>query len=141
MHYLGLDPGANGAAVLLCDAGQVADQFTFKGKTEHDIAEWVCALPPCSAALELVHSTPQMGCVSAFTFGRGYGFLRGLLCAAKIPFQGVRPLKWQNGLACRTKGDKNVTKAKAQQLWPKEKWTHANADAALIAEWLRRNHD
>ena len=79
-----------------------------------------------------------MGVVSAFTFGRSYGFLRGLLAANGIKREDVTPQKWQAELGCRSKGDKNVTKAKAQELWPNEKITHANADAMLIAEYARR---
>jgi hypothetical protein len=38
-----------------------------------------------------------------------------------------------------SKGDKNVTKAKAQQLFTQLKITHATADALLIAEFARRS--
>jgi hypothetical protein len=41
-------------------------------------------------------------------------------------------------MQCLTKGDKNVSKAAAQRLWPKLKITHANADALLIAEYGRQ---
>jgi hypothetical protein len=37
-----------------------------------------------------------------------------------------------------SKGDKNVTKRRAQQLFPQLKVTHAIADALLIAEYGRR---
>lgn len=35
----------------------------------------------------------------------------------------------------------NVTKAKAQELFPKEKVTHATADALLLATYCKRTHD
>ena len=60
------------------------------------------------------------------------------LIAAGIPFETVTPAKWQGAMGCRTKGDKNVTKRKAQDLFPGVKVTHAIADALLIAEWGRR---
>jgi hypothetical protein len=79
-----------------------------------------------------------MGVVSAFTFGRGYGGLLMALTALEIPFVDVSPQKWQGAIGCMTKGDKNVSKAKAQAMFPTIKITHAIADALLIAEWCRR---
>ena len=69
------------------------------------------------AYLEAVSSSPQMGVVSAFSFGRGYGNLEMALTAAGIPFERVRPQVWQKALGCMTKGDKNVSKRKAQELF------------------------
>lgn len=60
------------------------------------------------------------------------------LTAAGIPFDEVSPAVWQKYLGCLTGGDKNVTKAKAQQLFPHITVTHAIADAILIGEYLRR---
>ena len=92
----------------------------------------------CVAYIESVHSMPKQGVSSTFTFGRNYGFLRGCLCALEIPYHEVTPQKWQKALECLSHGDKNVTKARAQQLFPKLKITHAIADALLIAEYGRR---
>ena len=79
-----------------------------------------------------------MGVKSAFTFGEGFGWLCMALTAAGIPWRTVRPQAWQKELGCLTKGDKNVSKRKAQALFPELTITHATADALLIAEWLRR---
>jgi len=92
----------------------------------------------CKAYLEQISSSPQMGVVSAFTFGNGYGHLEMALTAAGIPFERVRPQVWQKALNCLTKGEKNVTKRRAQELFPSIKVTHINADALLIAEYGRR---
>jgi hypothetical protein len=91
-----------------------------------------------TAYLEQVHSSPQMGVKSAFTFGNGFGHLEMALTAAWIPFVRVSPQKWQGALGCRTGGDKNVSKARAQELFPDLKPTHATADALLIMEYGRR---
>jgi hypothetical protein len=85
------------------------------------------------AYIEQVSSSPQMGVVSAFSFGRGYGNLEMALTAAGIPFERVRPQVWQKAMGCMTKGDKNISKAKAQELFPDKKIIHATADALLIA--------
>jgi hypothetical protein len=57
------------------------------------------------------------------------------LTAACIPFARIRPQVWQKELGCLTKGDKNVSKRKAQELFPSMKVTHATADALLIAKY------
>jgi hypothetical protein len=60
------------------------------------------------------------------------------LTAAGIPFERVRPQKWQQAMGCMTKGDKNVSKRRAQELYPQLKITHATADALLIATYGTR---
>lgn len=82
------------------------------------------------------------GAVGIFTFGQGYGFLRGCLRTAKIPFESIRPQDWQAIVGCRTRGDKNVSKNRAIQFFRQmPKITHAIADALLIAEAGRRMKD
>lgn len=88
--------------------------------------------------MENVHSSPQMGVTSAFTFGHGVGALKMALVACSIPFQLVTPQTWQTKMGCRTGGDKNISKNKAQKLFPSVKVTHAIADALIIAEYGRR---
>ena len=90
------------------------------------------------AVLEAVNSMPGQGVASTFAFGRHYGFLRGLLVAYEVPWLDVRPAKWQTAMGCLSKGDKNVTKARAQQLAPSLKLTHATADALLLAIYCSR---
>lgn len=87
--------------------------------------------------LDKVTVTMQ-GATGTFTFGRGYGFLRGCLVTIGIPFEEVAPQTWQKHLDCKTGGNKNVSKGRAQQLFPHLKITHKIADALLIAEYGRR---
>ena len=142
MNYIniGIDPGQSGGIAIIYEDGSiVAEKMP---ETERDIWEFFYELKRTPAhiraALEKVHAMPKQGVSSTFTFGKGYGALRMALIAAGIPFVDVTPQKWQGDLSCKTGGDKNVTKAKAQQMFPTIKFTHATADAALIAEWMRR---
>lgn len=41
---------------------------------------------------------------------------------------------------CQTKGDKKISRSRAQELFPDAKVTHWNADALLIAEFNRRKY-
>ena len=100
---------------------------------------------PVTATIERVFSSPQMGVKSAFSFGASKGRLMMALTAANISYDEVTPQKWQRSLGCLSKGDKNVTKSKAEQLFPQASFvgnlsriTHAVADSLLIAEFCRR---
>lgn len=140
MIYFGIDPGKSGSISAIWDDGVPYTRSQSMADTEADIVDFLRSfdLESARAVIERVHSSPQMGVKSAFTFGQSYGFLRGILSSHKVPFVEVLPAKWQQVMGCRTKGEKNVSKAKAQQLWPHLKITHRNADSLLIAEYARR---
>lgn len=84
----------------------------------------------------------KMGAKSAFTFGHSVGVVVGVLAALGFRVELVTPQEWQRAMSCLTGGDKNVSKAAAQRIFPgfEGKITHANADALLIAEHGRRVH-
>jgi crossover junction endodeoxyribonuclease RuvC len=135
---IGVDPGANGGIALIDERGNAhAHKMP---DTLQDLFELLNSYSVgcdgnCRAYLEQIHSSPQMGVVSSFTFGNGFGHLEMALTAAGIPFERVRPQVWQKAMGCMTKGDKNVSKRKAQELFPNIKVTHAIADALLIATY------
>lgn len=137
MRVLGIDPGKSGGMALL-DSSADQPNYTKLSGTEADTAMFLRFAHVDFALIEKVHSMPKQGVSSTFTFGQSYGFLRGCLIALGIPFEEVTPRKWQAAMGCLSKGDKNVTKARAQQLFPSVKVTHAIADALLIAEYCRR---
>lgn len=149
MIYLGLDPGAGGgiAALTVLAKGTIEVSTFPMPATEADILELLKRLEwtnLCHAALEHVWSIPGQG--GAFAFGRNVGHLEMALTAAKIPFDKVLPKAWQKSLGITyAKGltnteKKNITKRRAQQLFPALTITHAIADALLLAEYCRRLH-
>ncbi len=139
-YILGIDPGWSGGAVVLDDAGRIVALESFAGKTEPEIINLVRNRLPAILAngfnpacyIEKVGPMPKQGVVSVFKFGWINGLLRGLVIGA-VPVFEVRPQVWQKALGCLTRGDKNISKAKAQMLFPSVYFTHATADAALIA--------
>ena len=140
--FIGIDPGISGGIAIIGDG--IAPWAVKMPETERDIWDTIRALKSWSdreafATIEKVHSMPGQGVASSFTFGRGLGSLRMALVAAEIPFADVTPQAWQKALGCLTKGDKNVSKAKAQELFPSLRITHYIADALLIAEFARRS--
>jgi len=136
--YLGIDPGQSGSIAAIMPSGN-ATWIKLDG-TDHDVAEWLRDFHSGQTVccIEKVNAMPKQGVSSTFKFGRSFGFLQGLLVALQIPFEFVTPQKWQGYMGCRTAGDKNVSKAAAQRLFPNLKITHANADALLIAEYCKR---
>lgn len=136
---IGIDVGASGAIAWIDERGKSCVEKM--PDTLQDLWELVVSISlnagtgglGVRAYLEAVSSSPQMGVVSAFSFGRGYGNLEMALTAAGIPFERVRPQVWQKAMGCMTKGDKNISKQKAQELFPDKKVIHATADALLIA--------
>jgi hypothetical protein len=159
MNYLGIDPGQSGGIALIRDVAVLATRMP---ATEGDVARFFAqSLIPLGirfCLIEKVHSFPEQGVASAFTFGRGTGLLIGLLLAHKIPFEEITPQDWQKilGIPPRVKKPrkpkpflqyppeesqtewKNRLRAKAQQLFPQIEITLATADALLIAETCRR---
>jgi len=148
MITIGIDPGKNGGIAWISDGKpcveKMPDTLADLWELIEDIRDGELATPRFNgehgykAYLEQVHSSPQMGVVSAFSFGNGYGHLEMALTAAGIPFERVRPQVWQKAMGCLTRGEKNVTKRKAQELYPQLKVTHATADALLIATYGTR---
>ena len=141
---IGIDPGSmSGGIAIVDDSGPWATKI--EGKTERDVCDIIQEAVGRGARGMIESVGPargrdgrKQGVASSFKFGRNYGFLRGCLIGLGIPFEEVSPGVWQRALGCLSKGDKNVTKAKAQQLFPHLKITHAVADALLIAEYARR---
>ena len=132
---IGIDPGTNGGIAWLTGGKACAEKMPDTLQDLWELLRDIASDGKCKAYLEQVHSSPQMGVKSAFTFGNGFGHLEMALTAAGIPFHRVRPQVWQKAMGCMTKGDKNVSKRRSQELFPSIKVTHAIADALLIAAY------
>lgn len=137
-RYIGIDPGVGGGIACITALGNI-ETVGKRPEDDRGLLDMLAAVSEGAyAVLEYARSSPQMGVTSAFTFGRGYGEIRMALAAARIPFEEVYSHKWQATMGCRTKGDKNISKRMAQELFPAIKVTHAIADALLLAEYCRR---
>ena len=145
MAYLGVDPGASGAAALVDSQGFTMDWVSFK-ETPADIWKFIKLYGPAVdlCVVERVGARPGNGASSMFKFGASYGQILGMLVAAEIRFVNHTPTKWQKRLGLirpkLTRAEKKrVNKAKAQELFKgSPKIIHQNADAFLIAEYARR---
>lgn len=136
---MGIDPGVSGAIAILNRQGGYVDCIKCNS-TEDDLCDFIDRYVEgvVFCIQEAVHSMPKQGVASSFKFGQSDGLLWGMVGYACIRRERITPAKWQGELQCRTKGDKNVSKRRAQELFPQVKITHAIADALLIAEYARR---
>lgn len=146
-EVLGIDPGLSGAlAFYEPDGGglEVVAMPTLMIGTKRRIDEYALARIIDDRAsrigevwLEQVGTRPGEGAVGAFTFGRGYGLLRGICVANFLTIHDVTPKSWK--AAMRVSGDKDEARAKASALFPRHAHLWATksrdglAEAALIA--------
>lgn len=139
MTFLGVDAGVSGASVILDLSGNEVGSIRHT-ETDHDICRFLGkhSAHIVFGLLERVHAMPKQGVSSTFKFGRSFGFCGGLLAAFQIPLDLITPRSWQTSMKCRSGGNKQITKAAAQRLFPNTKIVHATADAFLLAELARR---
>ena len=145
MRVLGIDPGQSGGLCLIQYRGLKAKVVAAikMPETETDLAKFLRGIKKkgieTTVYLELVQGMPNQAHVATWKFGQNYGMIRGMLAALKFRREFVRPQAWQKEMKCLSKGDKNVTKRRAQELFIVPfNITHALADAMLIAEYGRR---
>lgn len=145
MVICGVDPGLNGAfAFIDTEDGtlHIEDMPTKEKNNKRFVdAARVGAIfnshfPDC-VYLEQVHSSPQMGVASSFSFGRSSGIVLGAAGASGLPVEEIPPSLWKPRMGCTA--DKRQTVARADQLmpacgalWKLVKHTD-RAEAALIA--------
>jgi len=143
---MGVDPGVNGGLAVLRGDGTVAHLRAFQpSMTQHELIDTVrggliklVAEQGRSVFMEKVGSMPTDSRQGGNTFGRVDGLLRGGVLMAGFTPRDVYPQAWQAAMECMTGGNKNISKRRAIELFPREKITHNVADALLIAEYGRR---
>lgn len=148
---LGIDPGVSGAMALYDPAEgalEVTDTpvlFRNVGKTKrriidaYQVARFIDERSSEIAVvyIEQVGVRPQEGAVGAFSFGEGFGLLKGICIANFLRVETVTPQAWKRAMA--VKGDKDQSRARASVLFPRAvgawplKKHDGRAEAALIA--------
>lgn len=143
---MGVDPGVDGGLAVLRGDGTVAHLRGFQPSMTHgELIDTVrggliklVAESGRAVFMEKVGFIKGDGGKGANTFGRVDGLLRGGVLMAGFTPRDVYPQAWQAAMECMTGGNKNISKRRAIELFPREKITHAVADALLIAEFGRR---
>ncbi len=144
----GIDPGLTGGLALVDGNGGLREVVSMpviaseiQPRIVHEILmTWM----PDLVVIEEVHSMPKQGIASTFKFGKGFGTIIGVVGGQGHPMERVRPQEWKKEFTLVGK-DKDASRHKATELWPamSMKWPrkadNGLTDAALIAEWGRRN--
>ena len=141
---MAIDPGKRGGVAW----GENEPYALAMPDTVHEFAQLVSKIKPKEVWIEKVHTSPQMGVVSAGTFMKGVGQLEGVCAAYLLPIHEVTPQKWMRYFELGKKKDsatitdwKKKLKTLAAKLFPKSKPTLETADAILIWEYVRRSHN
>lgn len=142
--FIGIDPGVAGGVAIVSDycAPWCRKMPDFKERrlVKKAIQITLQQYDVTVCCVERVQAGPRMGSGAAFGFGRGFGWLEGIIDALTDRLILVQPAHWQGIMECRTGGDKNISKRRAQDLFPElgKAVNHATADALLIAAYARR---
>lgn len=157
-YVIGIDGGHGGAMVVLDSKGNIVEKTkmpvmqTTDTKNEYDcqgIIRFLQKYPEATVVLEKAHPMPKLGVSSAFSFGRGFGTMIGILAGLKMRYHIVHAKTWQKFLfADQPSADtKMASKIIAQRLFPAEDFRPTErsknlsdglTDAACIAYYGHR---
>jgi len=148
---IGIDPGATGGIAWLSDSGrliEVRDLPVVKVGSRTRLMPAVLAAwlnetdrRPIHAFIEEVESRPGEGHAGAFSFGRNFGGIEGVLAGVGVAVTMVRPQIWKRDLRIpkgKTPKDKTPSRVRAAQCWPGQAGAFARvkddgrAESALI---------
>lgn len=151
MLFLGIDPGQTGALAVINNDRSVLLLEDWPGDERQaalliSTATVIDVNGDLTCAIEKVSAMPGQGVTSMFKFGQNFGIWLGILAAFQIPFELVRPQKWQKGIISKAM-DKKPAIAAAGRLFPRAEITgprgggkDGRADALLIAYYCMRQY-
>lgn len=146
MIVVGIDPGITGAVSWFTDGKltRVEDLPMIKVKVGKGfrtrmvpgvLADLLGTLPQegVQAFLEQVSSRPQEGAVGAFSFGRCFGQIEGILAGMLIPYTLVTPAVWKKAVGAPA--DKGLSRMLACRQFPEfaTQFAHAKDDGRAEA--------
>ena len=155
---VGIDPGQKGAIAHISTSGRaiafpMPTLLITKSKRILDEVKICHFLEQRKKSIrhifiEKVASMHGQGVSSTFTFGTGYGILRGICVGLHLPYTLVHSRTWKR-IICMDmpKGSKDVSIIVAKRIWPntnlcptpRSKDSDGMADALCIAEYGRRS--
>lgn len=146
-----IDPGKSGGIVW--NLGDKLKAIPMPG-TIQELAAHIDTIKPDEVWIEKVHTSPQMGVVSAGSFMKGVGQIEGVCAAYFLPIREVTPQKWMKFFELGKAKQRMTKKGKtvkdigewkrrllilASKLFPRLTPTLQTADAILIWEYARQN--
>tara|TARA_Y100001936_G_C16070215_1_gene670057 strand:- start:287 stop:784 length:498 start_codon:yes stop_codon:yes gene_type:complete len=154
MKIIGIDPGLNGAIVIL-ENNKVLSVFDMpvmsegkKNKRQLNSAQLVriikentLANDDINVVVEQVNAMPGQGVTSMFNFGQTFGAIKGVCAALELPIFFVRPAKWKKHFEL-INASKDSSRTKAIEMYPTlsnvlaKKKDVNKSDAILIARYF-----
>lgn len=146
---VGIDPGISGAVAFVTAANVACHDMPtieIRGKRKVDPAglrEILACGGIDMVVLEHVQGVQGTGSTSAFSFGRSFGVVEGVVSGLGLPLTLVRPQAWTKALGVSR--DKGQHRDAARRLWPSCAGQFARvkddgrADAALLCHWFLRH--
>ena len=154
MKIIGIDPGLNGAIVIL-ENNKVLSVFDMpvmsegkKNKRQLNSAQLVNIIKEniledeeIAVVVEQVNAMPGQGVTSMFNFGQTFGAIKGVCAALNLPIFFVRPSKWKKHFEL-INSSKDSSRTKAIEMYPKlsnqlaKKKDVNKSDAILIARYF-----
>ena len=154
-YILGVDPGLSGALAIIDPLANSIIDVTdtpvvpsgIGNRKMINVQELTFHLDRFSndilfSVIEEVHSTPNDGPVGAFSFGKSFGIVIGIVGAFRIPIFFTPPSVWKNCMGLSTnKGD---SRKLAGDKYPKSRFLFerkkddGRAESVLIADFGRR---
>jgi hypothetical protein len=143
MTYIGIDPGKHGAVAVMYSDGSIT-VMPMHDRTMITVMRTLSGIP-CRCCLEKVHAMPKQGVASTFTFGEGYGYVKGVLESFNISYQEIPPERWKKEFGLNTDKKKSIEVCRQLfpdvDLRPTERCRTDNdgmAEAVLMVEYARR---
>lgn len=148
--YIGIDPGADGGIATISEDEKIeVSVVPYSQEAMVDICFKISDQTgevKITTCLEKVGPMPRQGVTSMFNFGKGAGFIEGVLRANYIPYQLIPPPTWKKEFSLINK-DKKESCLVCRKLFPKvnlkrtdkcKKDHDGMAEALLMAEYARR---
>ena len=144
--FIGIDPGKSGGFGVICIEDGIESSYAHKfPKDIKDLPSMLLAHIPSNISLynvhvniEHVHSFPNQGSVSTFSFGQNLGQWEGVLTSLELDIKYTGPRTWMSEfipLGLDKKERKRRLYAKAKELFPNIKVTFNTSDALLITQY------
>ena len=150
--FMGVDPGATGAAVIINEEGTYLRCLDYPGSASslaNDLIAMIVQIDSIDlitlTVIEQVHAMPKQGVSSTGKFMKNAGIWEGVIAALKIPYELITPQRWRKILDSSVphKPTKEDLRAYAIKRWPaaaedlKRKKDHNRSEALLMAEYAR----
>ena len=154
MKIIGIDPGLNGAIVIM-ENNKVLSVFDMpvmsegkKNKRQLNSAQLVRIIKEntltnddINVVVEQVNAMPGQGVTSMFNFGQTFGAIKGVCAALELPIFFVRPAKWKKHFEL-INASKDSSRTKVIEMYPTlsnvlaKKKDVNKSDAILIARYF-----